>query len=64
MFHGYGLPLKENLDIAVEILERCHKNELIFEVEAGVVGGVDEGIKGGGGEKPYSAPAEEKRACR
>ena len=64
MFHGYGLPLTENLDIAVEIIERCHKNELIFEVEAGVVGGVDEGIKGGGGEKSYSALAEEKRACR
>ena len=37
MFDGSALSLKENLDIAVPLLERCHKNDLILEVEAGVV---------------------------
>ncbi len=58
MFDGSALPLKENLDIAVKLLERCHKNEIILEVEAGVVGGVEDGIKGGGGEKLYTTPED------
>ena len=45
MFDGSALPLKENLDIAVKLLERCQKNELILEIEAGVVGGEEDGIK-------------------
>jgi len=58
MFDGSDLPLKENLDIAVKLLERCHKNEIILEVEAGVVGGVEDGVKGGGGEKLYTTPED------
>ena len=52
MFDGSALPLKENLEIAVSLLERCHKNEIILEVEAGVVGGEEDGVKAEG------APAE------
>ncbi|MDA8138697.1 MAG: class II fructose-bisphosphate aldolase [Desulfobacteraceae bacterium] len=58
MFDGSALPLKENLDIAVPLLERCHKSEIILEVEAGVVGGTEDGISGGGGEKLYTTPAD------
>jgi len=58
MFDGSDLPLKENLDIAVKLLERCHKNELILEVEVGVVGGEEDGIKGGGGQKLYTTPED------
>ena len=47
MFDGSDLPLKENLDIAVRLLDRCHRNELILEIEAGVVGGEEDGVKGG-----------------
>jgi fructose-bisphosphate aldolase class II len=54
MFDGSDLPLTENLDIAVKLLERCHRNDLILEVEAGVIGGEEDGIKGGGGEKFYT----------
>jgi fructose-bisphosphate aldolase, class II len=39
MFDGSALPLKENLDMAVKMLERFRKNDLILEIEAGVVGG-------------------------
>ncbi|UCG13822.1 MAG: class II fructose-bisphosphate aldolase [Deltaproteobacteria bacterium] len=52
MFDGSALPLDENLDIAVSLLERCHRNQLILEVEAGVVGGEEDGVSGEG------APAE------
>ena len=52
MFDGSALSLKENLDIAVPLLQRCHKNELILEVEAGVVGGEEDGVN------TESAPAE------
>jgi fructose-bisphosphate aldolase class II len=58
MFDGSALPLKENLDIAVPLLERCHKSEIILEVEAGVVGGTEDGISGGGGEKLYTTPED------
>ena len=42
MFDGSALPLNENLKIALSLLERCHKNDLILEVEAGVVGGEED----------------------
>ncbi len=58
MFDGSALPLKENLDIAVPLLERCQKSEIILEVEAGVVGGTEDGVSGGGGEKLYTTPED------
>jgi fructose-bisphosphate aldolase, class II len=44
MFDGSALPLNENMDIAVKLMERCAKNEIILEVEAGVVGGEEDGV--------------------
>jgi len=60
MFDGSALPLKENLDIAVPLLERCRQNELVLEVEAGVVGGEEDGIKteGAPAEKLYTTPGD------
>jgi len=60
MFDGSELPLKENLDIAVPLLERCHKNEIVLEVEAGVVGGEEDGVSGEGApsEKLYTTPED------
>jgi fructose-bisphosphate aldolase class II len=54
MFDGSALPLKENLDIAVKLLERFRKNELILEIEAGVVGGEEDGVTGEAGAKLYT----------
>src|SRR6186713_3424414 len=45
MFDGSALPLKDNLDIAVKLRERFRKSDLILEIEAGVVGGEEDGIK-------------------
>lgn len=40
------LPLDENMKISKEYLELCAKNEIILEVEAGVVGGEEDGAAG------------------
>ncbi len=66
MFDGSALPLKENLDIAAPLLERCHRNELILEVEAGVVGGEEDGIKAEGApaEKLYTTPEDMLEVAR
>jgi fructose-bisphosphate aldolase class II len=60
MFDGSALSLKDNLDIAVPLLDRCHRSELILEVEAGVVGGEEDGLKaeGAAAEKLYTTPGD------
>src|SRR5512136_3030708 len=60
MFDGSALPLKENLDIACTLLERFHRSDLILEIEAGVVGGEEDGIKAEGApaEKLYTTPGD------
>ena len=44
MFDGSELPHSENVKIAKTLLERCAKNDIILEVEAGVVGGEEDGV--------------------
>jgi fructose-bisphosphate aldolase, class II len=58
MFDGSALPLKENLDIAVKLLARFQKNDLILEIEAGVVGGEEDGVVGKASEKLYTTPED------
>jgi fructose-bisphosphate aldolase class II len=58
MFDGSNLPLTENLDIAVKLLERFQKNQLILEIEAGVVGGEEDGVTGEMSEKLYTTPED------
>ena len=65
MFDGSALPLKENLDLAVPLLERCHKNEIILEIEVGVVGGEEDGVSGeGAAAKLYTTPDDMVEAAR
>jgi fructose-bisphosphate aldolase class II len=58
MFDGSALPLKENLEIAAELLERFQKNDLILEIEVGVVGGEEDGVTGEAGAKLYTTPED------
>jgi fructose-bisphosphate aldolase class II len=60
MFDGSELPLDENLKTAVELMKRLHKNKQILEIEAGVVGGEEEGIDNTGApkEKLYTTPED------
>ena len=60
MFDGSELSLTENLQISKQLLERCAKNEIILEVETGVVGGEEDGVnhEGAPAEKLYTTPEE------
>src|SRR3954447_803202 len=64
MFDGSALPLKENLDIAVKLLERFRKNDMILEIEVGVVGGEEDGIKASGAAKLYTTPEDTMEVAR
>ncbi len=44
MFDGSELPLAENMAIAKDLMKLCAENEIILEVEAGVVGGEEDGV--------------------
>jgi fructose-bisphosphate aldolase class II len=58
MFDGSELPLKENMQLSQELLKLCNENEIILEVEAGVVGGEEDGIDHSdvANEKLYTTP--------
>lgn len=59
MFDGSTVDLKKNMEIAVPLLERCHKNEIILEIEVGVVGGEEDGLVATGPkEKLYTTPED------
>jgi fructose-bisphosphate aldolase class II len=58
MFDGSALPLKDNLDIAEKLLERFKQSELILEIEAGVVGGEEDGMKAEASAKLYTTPED------
>ncbi len=46
MLDASGLPLKENLDLSVPLYERLAKIKMFIEIEAGVVGGEEDGAAG------------------
>lgn len=66
MYDGSELPLKENMETAKQLLERCAKNEIILEVEAGVVGGEEDGVdnEGVSKEKLYTTPEDMVEVAR
>lgn len=60
MFDGSDITLTENLKIAKSLLERCAKNDIILEIETGVVGGEEDGVNNEGvpNEKLYTTPED------
>ena len=58
MFDGSALPLEENLARARPLLERCAKAQIILEIEAGVVGGEEDGVVGEINDKLYTTPED------
>ena len=60
MFDGSVLPLDENLKRSVELMKRLAKNQQILEIEAGVVGGEEDGIdhSDSPAEKLYTTPED------
>jgi len=57
MFDGSALPLRANLDQAEDLLALCAGNDIILEVETGVVGGEEEG-RTGTGAAMYTIPGD------
>jgi fructose-bisphosphate aldolase class II len=58
MWDGSAVPLDENLEIAKELLEKCHRANIIMEMEIGVVGGEEDGVVGEMNEKLYTTPGD------
>ncbi len=61
MLDASGLPLEENLDLSVPIYERMAKIGQIIEIEAGVVGGEEDGAAGSEdtpADKLYTTPED------
>jgi len=60
MFDGSPLPLAENMRIAQGLLAECAELDIILEIEAGVVGGEEDGVnnEGIGRDKLYTTPED------
>lgn len=60
MFDGSVVPLDENLRLSKELLKECAELDIILEVEAGCVGGEEDGHDTSGlpAEKLYTTPAD------
>ncbi len=60
MFDGSVLPLDKNMETSVKLLKMCQENDLLLEVEAGVVGGEEDGInhEDTPAEKLYTTPED------
>ncbi len=54
MFDGSAIELEENLKISAELLERCSAANIVLEIEAGVVGGEEDGVAHEINEKLYT----------
>jgi fructose-bisphosphate aldolase, class II len=60
MFDGSELSLEDNIKQSTELMKECAKHEIILEVEAGVVGGEEDGhdTSGVANEKLYTTPED------
>ncbi len=60
MFDGSELSIEENMNTSVELLKECKELGIILEVEAGVVGGEEDGVDNEGmpAEKLYTTPED------
>ncbi len=58
MWDGSAIALEENLDIAEEMLDKCHQANIIMELEIGVVGGEEDGIEAKHDAKLFSTPED------
>ena len=64
MWDGSTVPLKENLDIAEELLDKSQKAHTVLEIEIGAVGGEEDGHSAEINEKLYSTPEDGLEVAR
>jgi fructose-bisphosphate aldolase class II len=58
MWDGSAVELSQNLSIAEELLDKCAANDIILEIEIGVVGGEEDGIEASHDAKLFSTPED------
>jgi fructose-bisphosphate aldolase class II len=58
MWDGSAVSLSQNLTIAEELLDKCAANDIILEIEIGVVGGEEDGIEASHDAKLFSTPED------
>ena len=64
MWDGSTVPLKENLDIAEELLDKSQAAHTVLEIEIGAVGGEEDGYSAKIDERLYSTPADGLEVAR
>jgi len=64
MFDGSELSMEENIRISEELLKECAENEIILEIETGIVGGEEDGhdTSGVANDKLYTTPEDMEMA--
>ena len=63
MFDGSELPLEENLDVAEPLLAECAELGVVLEIECGVVGGEEDGVRGEPGDRLYTSAEDLMRVA-
>ncbi len=63
MFDGSAIDLEENLKISSELLDECRAAHIILEIEAGVVGGEEDGVANEINEKLYTTKEDMLRVA-
>jgi fructose-bisphosphate aldolase class II len=58
MWDGSAIDMAQNLSIASELLDKCAANDIILEIEIGVVGGEEDGIEAKHDAKLFSTPED------
>ncbi|WP_062430884.1 class II fructose-bisphosphate aldolase [Herbidospora daliensis] len=58
MWDGSAVPMKENLDIASELIDKCAEARVVMEMEIGVVGGEEDGVSHEINDKLYTTPED------
>lgn len=64
MWDGSAVPLKKNLDIAAELMEKSRAAKTILEIEVGVVGGEEDGMIGAIDDKLYTTVEDAREIVR
>ena len=54
MWDGSAVPVAENLEIAEQLLAEAAKGKIVLEIEVGVVGGEEDGVKNAINDKLYT----------
>ena len=66
MYDGSALPMAENMAQSQQLMALCRQNDIILEIETGIVGGEEDGhdTSGVSNDKLYTTPEDMVRAAK